>query len=158
MRDSAGIFGRFVFIPPSAHPIPQHGGLANDCDGIRCVFLILFCVAAADLVRPARQTRWTGVGCPIGKTMVTAERVAYFAIWCVCGDPCGWCDGAFFTCGDRSDAPRWCTRCGWRLLLLLSCESFLILLEHHRGRSLRTAEHCEEGHHTIFGVMSQLPG
>ncbi|RNF09372.1 hypothetical protein TcG_09612 [Trypanosoma cruzi] len=33
--------------------------------------------------------------------MVTAERVVYFAIWRVCGDPCGWCDGACFTCGER---------------------------------------------------------
>ncbi|RNC34473.1 hypothetical protein TcCL_Unassigned02740 [Trypanosoma cruzi] len=81
-----------------------------------------FCVAAAGLVCPARQTRWTEVGCVIGKTMVTAECVAYVAIWRVCGDPCGWCDGASFTCGERSDAPRWCTRCVWRFLLLLVCE------------------------------------
>ncbi|RNC54778.1 hypothetical protein TcCL_ESM07769 [Trypanosoma cruzi] len=63
-----------------------------------------------------------GSGLPYREAMVTAERVAYVAIWRVCGESCGWCDGAFFTCGERSDAPRWCTRCGWRLLFLLVCE------------------------------------
>ncbi|RNC41027.1 hypothetical protein TcCL_NonESM09432 [Trypanosoma cruzi] len=33
---------------------------------------------------------------------------------------------------------------------------FLLLPEHHRGRCLRTAEHCEEGHHPIFGAMRRL--
>ncbi|RNC54155.1 hypothetical protein TcCL_ESM08433 [Trypanosoma cruzi] len=40
-----------------------------------------------------------------------------------------------------------------------SCCCFVnvyFLLEHHRGRCLRTAEHCEEGHHTIFGAMRRL--
>ncbi|RNE99964.1 hypothetical protein TcG_11846 [Trypanosoma cruzi] len=33
---------------------------------------------------------------------------------------------------------------------------FSRLLKHHRGRCLRTADHCEEGHHTIFGAMRRL--
>ncbi|RNF08840.1 hypothetical protein TcG_09940 [Trypanosoma cruzi] len=33
---------------------------------------------------------------------------------------------------------------------------FSLLLKHHRGRCLRTADHCEEGHHTIFGAMRRL--
>ncbi|RNF12937.1 hypothetical protein TcG_08881 [Trypanosoma cruzi] len=95
----------FLFFYP---PIPNLNTAAEPttATGSVAYFRIFFCVAAAGLVCPAWQTRWTGVGCPIGKTMVAAERVAYFAIWRVCGDPCGWCDGACFTCGERSDAPR----------------------------------------------------
>ncbi|RNC49505.1 hypothetical protein TcCL_NonESM00365 [Trypanosoma cruzi] len=49
--------------------------------------------------------------------------------------------GAHFACGGFY--------CCWFV-------NVYFLLEHHRGRCLRTAEHCEEGHRTIFGAMRRL--